>query len=81
MERNNKNSWKSESENYLEELEIFLDKIENIEDKNLRREILTTALRIDNELTILSEKLFKKYYAKGYEDGKKNISRIIYRNN
>jgi len=73
--------WKSNSKGYLEEIENFLEKIKAIEEKGLRRDILMTMLRADNELTKLSEELFEVYYQKGYEDGEKDNSRDVYRNN
>ena len=79
VRRIKKNNWKKESADYLGELEHFLDVVTNVKEEGLRRDILMTMLRADNELTISAEKLFEQYYAKGYEDGKKDNSRSICR--
>jgi len=91
LKRNNKSmvqlkkeleyNWKRNSEGYLMELDTFLEQIKNITEDELRRDILMTMLRCDEELTKLAEKLFFEYYTRGYRDGKKNNSRVIYRNN
>lgn len=62
----NKN-WKADSPKYLKELQIFLDKAENIQNEELRKEIIFQMLKCDNELTILAEEMFKNYYEKGKE--------------
>lgn len=63
--------WKSENKEYLEELQRFLDKAENIKDDELKHSIIGQMLRCDQVLTCLSERLFKEYYQKGYEKAKK----------
>lgn len=64
-------NWKKDSKKYLLALENLLDKIENIEDEELKIEIRNQILKCDNELTILAEKLFKEYYLEGKNDAKK----------
>lgn len=55
-----KENWKSSGEKYLKELQAFLDKAENIENKELRKEIIFQMLKCDNELTMLAEEEFRK---------------------
>lgn len=62
----NKN-WKANSQKYLKELQAFLDKAENIQDEELRKEIIFQMLKCDNELTILAEEMFNMYHMKGKE--------------
>jgi len=65
------NNWKSQSKEYLKELDSYIYKVKNIKDEGLKRDVLMNMLRCDNELTLLAEKLFCEQYAKGYADGKK----------
>lgn len=55
-----KENWKSSGKKYLKELQAFLDKAENIENEELRKEIIFQMLKCDNELTMLAEEEFKK---------------------
>lgn len=59
--------WKKESKEYLKELQKFLDKAENIENQELRNEIIIQMLKCDDELTKLANKKIKQ----SYEQGKK----------
>lgn len=61
MENLKNTNWKANSPKYLKELQAFLDKAENIEDEELRKEVIFQMLKCDNELTILAEDMFKKY--------------------
>lgn len=61
----NKN-WKAGSQKYLKELQAFLDKAENIENEELRKDIIFQMLKCDNELTLLAEEMFDKY--ENYEE-------------
>ena len=67
-------NWKANSQKYLKELQAFLDKAENIENEELRKEIIFQMLKCDKELTILAEEMFNifKYdnekRIKEYED-------------
>lgn len=58
-----KENWKSSGEKYLKELQAFLDKAENIENEELRKEIIFQMLKCDNELTLLAEENFRKITA------------------
>ena len=53
-------NWKANGQN-LKELQAFLDKAENIENEELRKEIIFQMLKCDKELTLLAEKMFEKY--------------------
>ena len=61
MKKLEKENWKANSQKYLKELQAFLDKAENIENEELRKEIIFQMLKCDNELTLLAEEMFKKY--------------------
>ena len=54
-------NWKANGQKYLRELQAFLDKVENIENEELRKEIIFQMLKCDKELTILAEEIFEKY--------------------
>ncbi len=58
-------NWKSESKTYLNEIQKFLDKLDNVENEELRREIVIQMLKCDEELTKLAEKKFQEYYEQG----------------
>ncbi len=61
MENLKKENWKANSQKYLKELQAFLDKAENIENEELRKDIIFQMLKCDNELTLLAESIFNKY--------------------
>ena len=50
--------WKNENQDYVNALQKFLDKAENIENEELRREIIIQMLKCDDILTKLAEKIF-----------------------
>lgn len=54
-------NWKASGQKYLKELQTFLDKAENIENEELKKEIIFQMLKCDKELTLLAEKKFKEY--------------------
>lgn len=58
-------SWKNENQIYLCEIQKFLDKAENIENEDLKKDIINQMLRCDQILTTLSEEMFEYYYNKG----------------
>ena len=58
-------NWKASSPKYLKELQTFLDKADNIQNEELKKEIIFQMLKCDKELTILAEEMFNKYYLKG----------------
>lgn len=74
MEKMEYENWKANGQKYLRELQAFLDKVENIENEELRKEIIFQMLKCDNELTLLAEAMFEKYKSdrekslKEYED-------------
>lgn len=72
MENLEKRNWKANGQKYLKELQAFLDKAENIENEEIRKEIIFQMLKCDNELTLLAEEMFNKYKKekslKEYED-------------
>lgn len=51
--------WKEKNDEYLQALQKFFDITDNIEDENLRMEILYKMLICDEILTKLAEKNFK----------------------
>ena len=67
MKKIENENWKATSPKYLKELQTFLDKAENIQNEDLRKEIIFQMLKCDKELTELAEEMFSKYYLKGKE--------------
>lgn len=67
MKKIENENWKATSPKYLKELQTFLDKAENIQNEDLRKEIIFQMLKCDKELTELAEEMFNKYYIKGKE--------------
>lgn len=65
-----KENWKSNGKKYLRELQAFLDKVENIESEELRKEIIFQMLKCDNELTMLAEEEFRKIRLDAKEESK-----------
>ena len=61
MENIENKNWKANGQKYLKELQAFLDKVENIENEELRKDILFQMLKCDKELTALAEEMFEKY--------------------
>ena len=60
-----KEDWKKENKIYLKELQKFLDKAENIENEELRKDIIIQMLKCDEQLTKMTEEKFKSYYEQG----------------
>lgn len=52
--------WKKEGKRYLQELQKFLDKAENIENEELRKEVIIQMLKCDDELTKLANEKIKQ---------------------
>ena len=52
-----KNKWKNEQ--YLFELQKFLDLADNIKDEKLRKTIISQMLKCDKCLTIIAEKMIR----------------------
>ena len=67
-----KENWKANSQKYLKELQAFLDKVENIENEELKKEIIFQMLKCDNELTILAEEKFREISLQGENRLKEN---------
>ena len=53
--------WKKNNKKYLNEIQKFLDKAGNIENEELRRDIIIQMLKCDEELTKAEEAKFKSY--------------------
>lgn len=51
--------WKEKNDDYLKALERFFDITDNIEDENLRMDIIYKMLKCDETLTKLAENTFK----------------------
>lgn len=47
--------WKIKSKEYKKEIQIFLDKVENIENEELRKDIICQMLKCDKVLTKIAE--------------------------
>ena len=47
-------NWKEKNQEYLNEIQLFLDKAQNIENAKLREEIIGQMLRCDKVLTKLA---------------------------
>ena len=54
-----KTNWKNKNSKYLFELQKFLDLVDNIEDENLRKLIISQMLKCDKCVTNIAEKIFK----------------------
>lgn len=54
-----KSKWKNTNQQYLFELQKFLDLADNINDENLRKIIIYQMLKCDKCLTTIAEKRFK----------------------
>lgn len=53
------NNWKNKNEQYLFELQKFMDLADNIENENLRKLILAQMLKCDKRLTIIAERMIR----------------------
>ena len=53
------NNWKNKNEQYLFELQKFMDLADNIENENLRKLIIAQMLKCDKHLTIIAEKMIR----------------------
>ena len=47
--------WKTKNKEYLKELQIFLDKADNIQDEKLRNDIICQMLKCDKVITKIAE--------------------------
>ena len=53
-------NWKNKDKTYLFELQKFLDLTENIQDEELKKEIVAQMLKCDKKVTQLAEEIFYK---------------------
>lgn len=53
------NNWKNKNEQYLFELQKFMDLADNIENENLRKLIIAQMLKGDKRLTIIAERMIR----------------------
>ena len=62
MEKQNlqNNNWKNKNTQYLFEIQKLMDIIDNVENENLRREIIGQVLRCDKYLTDLAENVMSE---------------------
>ena len=58
-------NWKKRNEIYLNSIQKFLDKVANIQNEELREEVIIQMLKCDEELTKMAEKKFQEYYEQG----------------
>ena len=59
MKEENINNWKNKNEQYLFELQKFMDLADNIENENLRKLIIAQMLKCDKRLTIIAERMIR----------------------
>lgn len=62
--------WKEKNQEYIRELEHFLDRTDSIKDEKLREEIIARMLICDKVLTEIAEQKFLEKYDEGYKKGK-----------
>ena len=53
------NNWKNKNEQYLFELQKFMDLADNIENENLRKLIIAQMFKCDKRLTIIAERMIR----------------------
>lgn len=54
-----KSKWKNKNVQYLFELQKFLDLVDNIQDENLKKLIISQMLKCDKCVTNIAEEMFK----------------------
>ena len=64
----NNREWKENNKEYLMHVQSFLDKVDNIENEGLKRDIITQMLKCVSILTKLAEEEFIKQYKKGQKE-------------
>ena len=64
----NNREWKEKNKEYLMHVQSFLDRVDNIENEGLKRDIITQMLKCDSILTKLAEEEFIKQYKKGQKE-------------
>lgn len=63
-------TWKEKNKQYLKEVQIFFDRVDNIKDDELRRNITSQMLICDEILTKIAEEKFNDFYIEGYKKAK-----------
>lgn len=63
-------SWKEKNKLYLRELQRLLDRVDNIEDYELRRSVTNQMMICDKVLTEIAEDMFINFYNEGYRNAK-----------
>ena len=63
-------TWKEKNKLYLKELQKFFDKVDNIENCELRQSIVSQMLMCDKVLTEIAEGMFNTFYQEGYKKAK-----------
>lgn len=69
VESNNR-EWKEKNDQYLRELQLFFDRVDNIKDEKLKQSIIGQMLICDEVLTKIAEEKFNDFYIEGYKKGK-----------
>ncbi len=64
----NNREWKEKNSEYLMNVQSFLDKVDNVENEGLKKDIITQMLKCDDILTKLAEEEFIKQYKKGQKE-------------
>ena len=64
--------WKEKNEDYLNQLQKFLDSTDSIEKEDLKNKIIAQMLKCDNILTEAAQKEIQKYKLKLYNTEEKN---------
>ena len=64
----NNREWKEKNSEYLMNVQSFLDKVDNVENEGLKKDIITQILKCDDILTKLAEEEFIKQYKKGQKE-------------
>lgn len=62
--------WKEENNQYLCELQRFFDRVDNIEDNELKNSIIRQVMICDEILTKIAESKFDEFYKEGYKEAK-----------
>lgn len=63
-------TWKECNKEYLKELQRFFDRVDSIEDSEVRRNVTNQMMLCDKVLTELAENMFVDFYHRGYESSK-----------
>ena len=64
----NNREWKEKNKEYLMHVQSFLDKVDNIENEGLKRDIITQMLKCIFVLSKLAEEEFINQYQKGQKE-------------